>query len=367
MEEAKSQFRQTFQRLGNREKSAFLKWIEDEFMVEDRNESTAQTCLGSTSLSNAEAILRAAAEEIRIQVPIDAIMKSEHVVNPEAMTNDDVNDEDDKDDDGHSPSSFDPLTSVHVDSFLYDDDAIDDLVEEGKFSRHYCQKCLSRDVSLLNFISHSASIAQIKYVIQALIPVALEHLSLPTSSLRFLDVGSRFGPFLLGASLFSSSSSSSSPSFSSIVGVEINSELCELQRRIIEKYLNPADAIPSVICSDVKDCPDVVARSDVIILHNVFQFFLPIEDQKSLWEFLFSTIRSKETLIITNPSIEESMKPFKSSIKLASAVKKVGVSPSRGFDFLRELKTKVKQLRLSFEDDELEDFHVYQVLRDHDS
>ena len=61
------------------------------------------------------------------------------------------------------------------------------------------------------------------------------------------------------------------------------------------------------------------------------------------------------------------MKPFKSSIKLASAVKKVGVSPSRGFDFLRELKTKVKQLRLSFEDDELEDFHVYQVLRDHDS
>ena len=146
MEEAKSQFRQTFQRLGNREKSAFLKWIEDEFMVEDRNESTAQTCLESTSLSNAEAILRAAAEEIRIQVPIDAIMKSEHVVNPEAMTNDDVNDEDDKDDDGHSPSSFDPLTSVHVDSFLYDDDAIDDLVEEGKFSRHYCQKCLSRCV-----------------------------------------------------------------------------------------------------------------------------------------------------------------------------------------------------------------------------
>merc|ERR1712002_1311752 len=194
--------------------------------------ATMTTMTTTTSFDNAEAMMRAAAEEIRMQVPVEAILKSERIVHPEENALDADEGGDGVDDDDDCAASFDPATSVHVDSFLYDDDAIDDLVEDGKFSRHYCSKCLSRDVSLLNFISHSASIAQVKYVVRALIPVALEHLSLPTSSLRFLDVGSRFGPFLLGASLFSSG-------FSSIVGVELNSDLCDLQRRTMEKYVRP--------------------------------------------------------------------------------------------------------------------------------
>ena len=42
------------------------------------------------------------------------------------------------------------MTTLHVDAFLYDDEAIDDLVEEGKLSRHYCKKCGSHQVAALS-------------------------------------------------------------------------------------------------------------------------------------------------------------------------------------------------------------------------
>lgn len=43
-----------------------------------------------------------------------------------------------------------PENTLHVDSFLYDDDAIDDLVEEGKMSRAYCLDCGSHKTQPLS-------------------------------------------------------------------------------------------------------------------------------------------------------------------------------------------------------------------------
>lgn len=34
-----------------------------------------------------------------------------------------------------------PLPMIHVDAFLYDDDFVDSLCEEGKMSRSYCTEC----------------------------------------------------------------------------------------------------------------------------------------------------------------------------------------------------------------------------------
>ena len=31
--------------------------------------------------------------------------------------------------------------TIHIDAFLYDDDAVDDLVEEGKIWREFCADC----------------------------------------------------------------------------------------------------------------------------------------------------------------------------------------------------------------------------------
>lgn len=47
-------------------------------------------------------------------------------------------------------SDCDPNSTVHVDAFLYDEDAIDDLVDEGRMSRNYCVKCLSKSVKPLS-------------------------------------------------------------------------------------------------------------------------------------------------------------------------------------------------------------------------
>lgn len=50
-------------------------------------------------------------------------------------------------------SDCDPSTTVHVDAFLYDEDTVDDLCDEGHMSRNYCQPCGSHDVKpLSNFL-----------------------------------------------------------------------------------------------------------------------------------------------------------------------------------------------------------------------
>ena len=41
-------------------------------------------------------------------------------------------------------------TTLHVDAFLYEDDTIDDLCEEGKLSRNYCTQCGSKQVTPLS-------------------------------------------------------------------------------------------------------------------------------------------------------------------------------------------------------------------------
>ena len=41
-------------------------------------------------------------------------------------------------------------TTIHVDAFLYDDEAIDDLVDAGRLSRNYCKQCGSHQVAALS-------------------------------------------------------------------------------------------------------------------------------------------------------------------------------------------------------------------------
>lgn len=52
-------------------------------------------------------------------------------------------------------SDCNPNTTVHVDSFLYDEDDIDELVEQGAMSRNYCRACgshLTAPLSKLYFL-----------------------------------------------------------------------------------------------------------------------------------------------------------------------------------------------------------------------
>lgn len=127
-------------------------------------------------------------------------------------------------------------TTVHVDGFLYDDDLVDQLCDEGQMSRNYCTQCGSHRVAPLSmsilflcmflwsiliiyscmlknqfyclcllqslfsslslsscttdFISHSMTLKQLRFVMQHLLP------SLQGKIL--LDVGSRTGAVLYG-------------------------------------------------------------------------------------------------------------------------------------------------------------------------
>ena len=108
-----------------------------------------------------------------------------------------------------------------------------------------------------------------------------------------LDVGSRIGAFLYGAYVYSSDAR--------IVGVEMNAELCAIQRMIIDKF-KFNDRI-EVVNADVLNCAELVSTSDFIFLHNVFEFFVSDDDQRKIWQFLKQNIK-KGAILITIPSLE---------------------------------------------------------------
>nr|CAD7424210.1 unnamed protein product [Timema monikensis] len=117
-------------------------------------------------------------------------------------------------------SSYDMQHCIHVDSFLYDDDDLDDMCSDGKVPRFFCKDCDSRNIEPLEVISHSLSRTRLKYIFQAMLP--------PLEYLTLLDVGSRLGAVLYGAFLYTNAAK--------IIGVEINSDFCKLQTKTIRKH-----------------------------------------------------------------------------------------------------------------------------------
>jgi hypothetical protein len=92
---------------------------------------------------------------------------------------------------------FTKENTLHVDQFLYSEDDVDELVEEGKLQRHVCGKCGSRDIQNLNYISHSLSKEVLKWIFGAV----LGNLNGKT----VVDVGSRLGSVLYVVSIVTAS------------------------------------------------------------------------------------------------------------------------------------------------------------------
>ncbi|VIO88805.1 Uncharacterized protein BM_BM1950 [Brugia malayi] len=109
-----------------------------------------------------------------------------------------------------------------------------------------------------------------------------------------VDVGSRLGAVLYAVYSYSSG-------LVNAIGIEMNEDFCKLQKRVIEN--NGMEANVKVINDDVRKQAKVVSAADVIVLHNVFSFFLPLADQTECWEFLRKSTRPG-TAVISNPAIE---------------------------------------------------------------
>ncbi|KAF9156098.1 hypothetical protein BG015_007275 [Linnemannia schmuckeri] len=182
---------------------------------------------------------------------------------------------------------------VHVDGFLYTEDDVDELCDEGKLSRNYCQKCGSKDTKPLNFISHSASVVQLQFLFQVLLKGER------SQDKVILDVGSRLGAVLYAGHLFTEAKK--------LIGVEMNDYFCKLQTEMIRKH-RLQDRI-EIVHDNLLNRANLLEQADIVIMNNVFQFFSPVDVQQQLWKFLHTHLKSRKgALLITIPSLQEQLK-----------------------------------------------------------
>ncbi|KAI8579129.1 hypothetical protein K450DRAFT_244026 [Umbelopsis ramanniana AG] len=229
--------------------------------------------------------------------------------------------------------------TVHVDGFLFTEDDVDDLCDQGTLSRNYCLDCNSKNVKPLNFISHSASVLQLQFMYQ----VALAN---QTSGKTILDIGSRLGAVLYTGYLFSEAKK--------LIGVEINSWFHNVQVDTVAKY-KMKDRI-ELVQADIQTVPQLIAQADIIVMNNVFQFFNDLDVQKQIWRYIRKETSKKQgLLIVTLPSLQDQLKQAGLPVKktLGGWVKQIKLDYSSHWF----------ESELSEDDvDEISQVHLYRVI-----
>ena len=214
---------------------------------------------------------------LRLKVPAEGVMPSEAILF------------------GHEGTDFADFTAQNtqsVDAFLYEEDDVDELCDEGKLARSYCMKCGSRDIKDLNFISHSLSIRELEFIFTQALPEAKCELAKSC----VVDVGSRLGGVLYAACFFASTKEA--------VGVELNPELCKVQEEALKIFGLRGRA--RVICDDVRNQLQVISDANVVVLHNVFQFFLEKKEAANAWSTLMRALRPG-AFLVTCPPVEDQL------------------------------------------------------------
>ena len=148
--------------------------------------------------------------------------------------------------------------------------------------------CGSKNTEEIVFVTHSCSKNTLEQIFGSFLPPL-------TANHTVLDVGSRLGAVLYGAHVFSEAGK--------ILGIEVNKELCDLQNHVIGKF--GLSGRVSVIHGEMTTRPDLFELADVVILNNVFEWFVETAHQISMWQFLSRNIKVG-ALIVTMPSLEKS-------------------------------------------------------------
>lgn len=268
--------------------------------------------LDNALIDNQKVILQSISEDLRTCLPVEAMLSSESMAIQKTQQA--------------------ALPTVHVDAFLYDEEAVDTLCEEGKMSRNYCISCGSHRTAPLEFISHSFSILELQFLFQHTLPDLTGKL--------VVDVGSRLGAVLYGGYLYSTAAR--------LVGVEVNAEFVKLQNMTVEKY-RFSDRI-QVIHADICSQDSLIQNADVLIMNNVFEYFLEPNNQLKAWHFIIHNFRKKGALLVTVPSILESLCSLQG-----------GLDPSQ---WVEEVPLEYNvYLGKDNDPDSYRDIHLYRVLQ----
>ncbi|XP_055464688.1 uncharacterized protein LOC129678040 [Psammomys obesus] len=260
---------------------------------------------------NNDVMLKNIADDLRNCLPLEAVLCSEHVALQKIQQQ--------------------PEPTVHVDAFLYDEEFIDSLCEEGKLSRNYCTVCGSHRIAPLGFISHSFSLMELKFIYHHVLP--------DLSGKVLVDVGSRLGTVLYGGYLYSSALQ--------LCGVELNGEFCQLQEMIIKKY-QFSDRI-KVLHADICTQSALLQSADVIVMNNVFEYFLTEAEQASAWDSIIHNVRKRGSLLVTVPSLQDSLMSLQINLQLSSWVEEIPLH-------LEEYP------QMDADREALEQIHLYKVL-----
>lgn len=231
--------------------------------------------------------------------------------------------------------------TIHVDSFLYTDDDLEELYADNKMSYQYCKDCGSTHIEQFNFLSHSASQNQLNFIFG---PNFLLRKGDDLAGCTVVDVGSRLGAVLYVAWRNTRAEK--------IIGVELSSWFCDIQNEVIHKRIPEFSDRISIVQGSVMDHGDILKGADVVVLNNVFEFFTSSrEDELAAWKFLIKNISKKGARIVTIPALEESAKKFgkEAETLVRSWVKKIVI------------KNKYKGIDDEDVIEELEDIHLYVV------
>eukprot|EP00759_Apiculatamorpha_spiralis_P015065 PhF_6_TR21725/c0_g1_i1/m.31045 len=189
--------------------------------------------------------------------------------------------------------------TVVVDAFLYDDDDVDGLCEDGTLHRSYCGSCGSTDVRDANFVSHSFSTQQLGFLFDS---VLKEEMKRPNGVL--VDVGSRLGIVVAAAAHYAQST----VGFTSI-GIEMNSFYVQYSRSVLQYYKFDETKRATIEEGDVfaPTKLQILQNADVVVLNNVFEWFQPNDQgRQKCWKTMQKTLRKKGQVLICVPSLKES-------------------------------------------------------------
>ncbi|XP_053290571.1 uncharacterized protein zgc:109986 [Pleuronectes platessa] len=263
--QASSELKQLLSKVDPPELQKVLTWIRD------------SDELDQLLVDNRKVMLRSIADDLRTSLPPDAMLPSEVAA--------------------HHKMQQRARPTVHVDAFLYEDEQVDALCEEGTMSRTFCLACGSQRTAPLDFISHSFSVSELQFLFQNVLP--------DLSGRTLVDVGSRLGAVLYGGHVYSSASR--------LIGLELSEDFVRLQNDMLQKYkLNDRVQVHQ---ADVCTQDVLLQNTDVLVMNNVFEYFMEPSEQIKAWRYIMKNLVKTGSLLVTVPSLQESLAALQEALR----------------------------------------------------